>query len=119
MDLKISQREQDGIHVLTLEGRITMGQASDALREELATLLEGGKKRIVLNMAGVTLIASWGIGTLMWAHTTATKQGVQILLAELSDFSEKTLKIVGISEILKPYKTEADALASLGVSRSS
>lgn len=116
MDLKISQREQDGIAVLTLEGRITMGQASDALREELATLLEGGKKRIVLNMAGVTLIASWGIGTLMWAHTSATKQDARVALVELSPFAEETIGLVGLANILTIFKTEAEALASLGVS---
>ena len=63
MALKITQREVDGVDVLALEGRIVLGEESNALRESVKTLLAKGQKKIVLNMTNVTYIDSAGLVT--------------------------------------------------------
>ena len=65
MALKITEREENGISILSLDGRIVLGEESNALRERVKALLAAGKKKIVLNMSNVTYIDSAGLGTLV------------------------------------------------------
>ncbi len=71
MALKLTNREVDGVSVVALEGRIVLGEESNALREKVKSLLAGGKKNIVLNMDNVTYIDSAGLGTLVASHHSA------------------------------------------------
>ena len=58
-----------------LEGRIVLGEESNALREKVKSLLASGQKKIVLNMDNVTYIDSSGLGALVAAHTSAQVAG--------------------------------------------
>jgi hypothetical protein len=62
MALKMTNREVDGVAILSLEGRIVLGEETNALREKVKDLIAGGKKKVVLNMNDVTLIDSSGFG---------------------------------------------------------
>ena len=62
MTLKITSREVDGVNVVNLEGRIVRGEESDAVREQVKSLLSAGERKIVLNMALITFIDSAGTG---------------------------------------------------------
>ena len=68
MALKMTNREVDGVSVVALDGRIVLGEESNALREKVKGLIAGGKKKIVLNMNNVTFIDSAGLGTLVASH---------------------------------------------------
>src|SRR5260221_8959526 len=50
MALKMTNREVDGVAVVALDGRIVLGEESNALREKVKSLIAAGKKKIVLNM---------------------------------------------------------------------
>jgi anti-anti-sigma regulatory factor len=54
--LKMTNREVDGVSVVALDGRIVLGEESNALREKVKSLIAEGKKKIVLNMDNVTFI---------------------------------------------------------------
>jgi len=75
MALKMTNREVDGVAVVALDGRIVLGEESNALREKVKSLIAAGKKKIVLNMDNVTFIDSAGLGTLVAAHHSAKSQG--------------------------------------------
>ena len=68
MKVQITNREVDGVTVVTLEGRIVLGEESHSLREKLKSLLAEGKTKIVLNMAGIKYIDSSGLG--LWSPRT-------------------------------------------------
>src|SRR6202045_4518804 len=71
--LKMTNREVNGVSVMALDGRIVLGEESNALREKLKSLIAEGKKKIVLNMDNVTFIDSAGLGTLVAPqHTVET-----------------------------------------------
>ncbi len=83
MALKITDRMVDGVAVEALEGRIVLGEESNALREKVKSLLASGKKKIVLNMDNVTYIDSSGLGTLVASHTSARAQGASMKISNL------------------------------------
>ncbi len=114
MALKITGRVVDNVEVLDLEGRIVLGEESNAMRERVKQLLAQNKKKIVLNMANVTYIDSVGVGTLVAVRLSAEAQGTALKVANLGKRSHEVLKLVKIEVILRGevYDSEAAAVAS-------
>src|ERR1051325_3873909 len=110
--LKMSQREVDGVTVVALDGRIVLGEESNALREKVKTLLAEGKKKIVLNMDNITFIDSAGLGTLVAAHHSAKSQGAGLRLCHLGSKFQEVLQITKLMTVFDVYNTEAEAVAS-------
>lgn len=112
MALKMTSREVDGVTVVALDGRIVLGEESNALREKIKSMVAEGKKRIVLNMDGVTFIDSAGLGTLVAAHHSAKAQGASLRLCHLGTKFQEVLQITKLMTIFDVYNTEAEAVAS-------
>jgi anti-sigma B factor antagonist len=110
--LKMTYREVDGVSVVALDGRIVLGEESNALREKVKSLIAEGKKKIVLNMANVTFIDSAGLGTLVAAHHSAKSQGAALKLAHLGAKFQEVLQITKLLTVFDVYNTEAEAVAS-------
>src|SRR5258708_6274808 len=85
--LKMTNREVAGASVVALDGRIVLGEESQALRVELKNLVAAGKRKIVLNMDNIKYIDNAGLGILVAAHVCAKAQG-----ASLTNFSKLTDK---------------------------
>jgi anti-sigma B factor antagonist len=110
--LKLNQREVDGVTVVALDGRIVLGEESNALREKVKGLLAEGKKKIVLNMDNITFIDSAGLGTLVASHHTAKKEGASLRLCHLGSKFQEVLQITKLLTVFEVYDTEAAAVAS-------
>ena len=114
MALKITDRVVDGVVVEALEGRIVLGEESNALREKVKSLLAAGQKKIVLNMDNVTYIDSSGLGTLVALHTSARAQGASLKLSNLGSKFQEILQVTKLVTVFEVYPTEAAAIASFG-----
>ncbi|HYL61433.1 MAG TPA: STAS domain-containing protein [Candidatus Methylomirabilis sp.] len=112
MALKMTNREVDGVSVVALDGRIVLGEESNALREKVKSLIGEGKKKVVLNMANITFIDSAGLGTLVAAHHSAKSQGAALKLAHLGSKFQEVLQITKLLTVFDVYKTEAEAVSS-------
>lgn len=112
MALKMSQREVDGVTVVALDGRIVLGEESNALREKVKRLVAEGKKKIVLNVNNITFIDSAGLGTLVSSHHTAKKEGASVRLCHLDNKFQQVLQITKLLTVLYISNTEAEAVAS-------
>jgi anti-sigma B factor antagonist len=110
--LKMTNREVDGVSVVALDGRIVLGEESNALREKVKSLIAEGKKKIVLNMANITFIDSAGLGTLVASHHSAKSQGAALKLAHLGSKFQEVLQITKLLTVFDVYNTEAEAVAS-------
>src|SRR5467141_3105079 len=108
----MTNREVNGVSVVALEGRIVLGEESNALREKVKSLLAGGKKNIVLNMNNVTFIDSAGLGTLVTAHHGAKLQGASLKLCHLGRQVQELLQITKLLTLFDVYDTEAAAVGS-------
>jgi anti-sigma B factor antagonist len=108
----MAYREVDGVSVLALDGRIVLGEESNALREKVKSLIAEGKKKIVLNMNNVTFIDSAGLGTLVALHHSAKTNGAQLKLCHLGNKFKEVLQITKLLTVFEVYDTEAAAVAS-------
>ena len=112
MALKLTNREVNGISVVALEGRIVLGEESNALREKVKSLLAGGKKNIVLNMDNVTYIDSAGLGTLVASHHSAKTQGAALKLSNLGSKFQEVLQVTKLLTVFDVYDSETAAIRS-------
>ena len=112
MALKMTDREVDGVSVVALDGRIVLGEESNALREKVKSLIAAGKKKIILNMDNITFIDSAGLGTLVAAHHSVKSQGASMRLCHLGSKFQEVLQITKLLTVFDVYNTEAEAVAS-------
>ena len=110
--LKMTNREVDGVAVVALDGRIVLGEESNALREKVKSLMAEGKKKVVLNMDNITFIDSAGLGTLVAAHHSVKMQGASLRLCHLGSKFQEVLQITKLLTVFDVYKTEAEAVSS-------
>ena len=111
-ELNIRERQAGDIVVLDMDGRITIGEGSVTLRTAIRRLLEEGKKRILLNLAGVGYIDSSGIGELVSSYTAIGKENGQLKLLNLTQKLQDLLAITKLLTVFDVYESEADALNS-------
>ena len=112
MALKMTNSEVDGTSVVTLDGRIVLGEESKSLREKLKGLIAEGNKQIVLNMDNITYIESTGLGTLVAAQVSAKTQGASLKLCNLGRKFQELLQLTKLLTVFDVCNTEAAAVAS-------
>lgn len=111
-DLSIITREIDGVDVLDLNGDIAIGQSSADLNTVLRSLVQEGKRRIVLNLANVRRIDSSGLGTLVAGHATAEKSGGQLKLTNISERVIELIMMTKLHTVFDIFDTMDDAIRS-------
>lgn len=112
MSIKTSTRQVGEITVVDLSGRITLGEGSTMLRDNIRDLLGRGQKKILLNLGDVTYIDSSGIGELVSGFTTVTNQGGQLKLLKLTKKVHDLLQITKLYTVFEVHDDEAAAVKS-------
>ncbi len=112
MSVKLTIRERRNVFVVEAEGRLTLGEGTSALRARIGDLLEGGARRILVNMAGITYLYSSGLGELVAAYTAVTAAGGQIKLLNLTSRAHELLSITKLCTVFETFDDEASAISS-------
>lgn len=112
MSLEISQREREGIVIVDMAGRLTVGQETGALREAILKLSTEGKNNIVLNLENVEYIDSTGLGGLVICFTTAKKGGGALKLLNLNRRNVELLVLTKLQTVFEVFNDEQDAVNS-------
>jgi anti-sigma B factor antagonist len=110
--LKTSTRQVEGVTIVDLSGRITLGEASVAVRDVINDLMGKGNKKILLNLVDVNYIDSSGIGVLVSGFSTVRSQGGALKLVNLSKRIGDLLKITKVYSLFDVKEDEAAAVAS-------
>ena len=111
-ELNVSERQVGDVTILDMDGKITIGEGSVALRTAIRRLLEEGKKKILLNLARVSYIDSSGIGELVSSYTAINKEGGQLKLLNLTQKLQDLLTITKLLTVFDVYESEEEALSS-------
>jgi anti-sigma B factor antagonist len=112
MPLEIEQKEREGVTILELKGRITMGPEASVLRERAAALAASGVRNIVLNMAGVDYIDSTGLGALVVCAISLRKAGGATKLVNVNRRNIELLVMTKLATVFEIFADEQDAVNS-------
>ncbi len=111
-ELNISERQAGDVTILDMNGKVTTGEGSIALRSAIRRLLGEGKKKILLNLSGVGYVDSSGIGELVSSFTAVNKEGGNLKLLNLTQKIQDLLAITKLLTVFDVYEAESDALGS-------
>jgi anti-sigma B factor antagonist len=112
MALQMTERNVDGVTILAISGRITLGDASHEVRTKLKDLLAEGKTRLVLDLAEVGYIDSAGLGTLVAGYTSARAGGATMKLANLTKKLDEQLHITKLVTVFEVFNSVEEAVKS-------
>lgn len=112
MSLEIEQREREGIVILDLNGRLTVGPAATHLRDTISQLQANSKTNVVLNLASVDYIDSTGLGTLVICFTGLKKAQGALKLCNVNKRNLELLVLTKLSTVFQLYTDEQDAVNS-------
>ena len=111
-DINISERQAGDVTILDLDGKVTIGEGSVALRNAIRRLLGEGQNKILMNLGGVGYIDSSGIGELVSSFTAVNKEGGTLKLLNLTQKIQDLLAITKLLTVFDVFDSEADALSS-------
>ena len=111
-ELNITERQAGDITILDMNGKVTIGEGSIALRTTIRRLLGEGKKSILLNLGSVGYVDSSGIGELVSSFTAVNKEGGSLKLLNLTQKIQDLLAITKLLTVFDVYDSESEALSS-------
>lgn len=103
MALYIVEKQVNGVLLLDLRGRITLGDETEALRHKVKEMLEAGHARILLDLGEITYIDSVGLSTLVSSFTSARKAGGTLKLLHLPRGVHQLLQITRLSTVFEIF----------------
>ncbi len=110
--MKIEKRNRDGVTILDVEGKITIGKGDVALREAVQDALSAGATKLLINLAGVSTIDSSGVGELVSSFTTVTNRGGRLKLLNLPPKVNDILQITQLITVFETHDNEDEAVRS-------
>lgn len=110
--MKFSPTQYEGVTVIAIEGNLMGGPDAAALNDKLVQLIGANTTRVVLDLHGVDVINSSGLGMLIKSVSTMKEAGGSLKIAGASDKILALIKITKLTGILQTYPTVADAVAS-------
>ena len=112
MSLEIEPREREGITILELKGRITMGDEVTSFRQKVRALAQTPDSKVLLNMQQVDYIDSTGLGAIVMGSSAIRGSGGTIKLVNLNRRNVELLVATKLATIFEIFNDEQDAVNS-------
>lgn len=112
--MTVSERAVDGVTILDVSGSVTLNDGSDQLRDKVKSVLQDGKKHLLVNLSQVGYMDSAGLGELVQAYSTVAKQGGSLKLVNPTKRLTDLLVITKLITVFDTFDDEAEAVSSFG-----
>ncbi len=111
MALEFSEHEREGVTILALKGRITVGEVTP-VRDKITELVAAGHNQVVLDLQHVDYIDSTGLGNLVISYTQVKNAGGALKLLHLNKRNVELLALTRLHTIFEVFAEETDAVNS-------
>jgi anti-sigma B factor antagonist len=111
MPLEIQESVVEGVTVLTLKGRLTVGE-SNGLREKVNQLVAAARFNLVMDLSALDYIDSTGLGNLVIYYTSLKKQGGALKLVNLNKRNIELLLLTKLHTVFEVFDQVPDAVNS-------
>jgi anti-sigma B factor antagonist len=111
--MQITERTVDDVTVVDVAGRVTLGDGGDTmLKDKLRSLVQQGRRKLLLNLADVAYVDSAGLGAIVQSYTTVTNQGGSLKLLNVTRRLRDLLAITKLITVFDTFDNEAEAITS-------
>lgn len=114
--MQITERSVGDVMVLDVKGKITLGEGDEMLKDKVNSLVNQGQRKIILNLAEVPYLDSAGLGEVVRAYTTVSRQGGSLKLLNLTKRITDLLSITKLLTVFETFDSENDAVRSFSAS---
>ena len=112
--MQIDERKVGSVVILDMKGKMTLGDGDELLRKKVASLVEKGDKKIILNLGDVPYIDSAGLGEIVRTYTTVSRQTGSLKLLNLTKRITDLLSITKLLTVFDTFDNENEAVKSFG-----
>jgi anti-sigma B factor antagonist len=112
--LEIKRAESNGVPVLRLKGRLTLGEGSLDLRGRISDIAAEGHKYLMLDLAEVSYVDSSGLGALVAGYNSLKLKGGAVGLFQVPKRVQDLLEMSGLAVLFRIFGTEPEAASGGG-----
>lgn len=113
--MKIDTKNDNGVAVVEISGKLIIGRGDVALRAALKELMDAGERRILFDMTGVSYMDSAGLGAVVACSRKARERGGLLKVVTLPDGKAHTLfTVTGLTRVFEIFVDRRAALDSFG-----
>jgi anti-anti-sigma factor len=111
--VEIETKTLQDCELIVLSGEIN-SESAPALEQTLLSLIDAGKKNLVINLRGVAFISSAGLRALLAAHKQVRKKVPRgrVAISEIPAQLRKTFELVGMNIMFDLYDSDTEAIES-------
>ncbi len=112
--MKLRQKElKSGVVLIEIEGNIMGGPDAMSLNDEVHKLVNGGTKKIIIDMKSVEHINSSGLGILIASLNAVRQVDGDLRIANAGSRVLDLLNITKLNQIFESYKSVDEAVKGL------
>ena len=111
LPMEISVRQQNGINLLEVRGRLTIGEPSEQLNEALQSIVKNGGRKVIINLNGVPQIDSSGISSLVRISIQLAREGGAVHLVCGPGRVRDALTVTRLVEAIPTYESDSAAIS--------
>ena len=109
-----SNETEPGLTVTTISGALTRGSKGEELEWALERLIEGGCRKLILDMSAVHYIDSAGLGVLVGTTGKMNQAGGKLKLAGVTDKVMMVIKVTKVDQVLSCETDVQSAAKAIG-----
>lgn len=110
--MHIEERTVGDVTILDLKGKLVLGDGDALLKDKIHSLVNQGRKQLILNLADVPYVDSAGIGEIVRTHTTVSRGGGSLKLLNVTKRIHDLLVITKLLTVFDTFDSEEEARRS-------
>jgi anti-sigma B factor antagonist len=107
----IQERTLNDVTVLDLEGTFALGGHAK-FRQQMETAIEGGSRKLLINLAKVSYMDSSGLGELISGYMHMQGVSGQMKLLSLNNRLQQLLVVTKLVSVFETFDSESEAISS-------
>jgi anti-anti-sigma factor len=115
--MKIDECSVGDVTVVTLRGKITLGEGDELLNKYVNRLVASGRLNLVFDLSGVPYLDSAGNGAFVRTYTTVSRHGGRMVVCNLTKRIEDLWTINRLRTVFETYDSVDAAVRSFGAAR--
>ena len=110
--MKIEERQAGEVTILTLTGKLTLGEGERLLHDKISSVVRDGPRQLLLDLSEVPYVDSAGLGELVRTYTAVNRNGGQLKLMGLAKRIKDLFALTKLLTVFEIFETEQEALDS-------
>jgi anti-sigma B factor antagonist len=110
--MKIEMKEVGDVIVMILKGKLMGGPETIEVHEQVKSLIDQDRKKVVIDLSHVAWMNSSGLGTMMGCLTSLKNAGGDLKLAGVTEKVKSLFMITKLITIFETYDSADQAAAA-------